>query len=306
MAVTWVDEGITVNAANLTLMGADIVAKQVTAEKGCRERVRAPGRADEGAARATCRPSAGWTTSAPGGRGTAYKKGDVVRYGGNDYMAVNDSTGVTPPAPSTALSILPPRLGQHGCVESHRRQCGRGVGLVLHRFVEHPDACLRVSPGGYRRDATYIVQFAHELYTNASFVRRRTSGGWGAWVSASAGRDIAFYTSAVDIPNATRTTTGNGDLIFNFPEASYAATRHYFEFWAIVLSGGGSDPYFLRLHDGTAPGAPVQETTEKTPTGNYHATFIRVAFTPTAGLHTYQVRWRAGSRERSHPSLRGR
>ena len=32
------------------------------------------------------------------GAGTAYKKGDVVRYNGNDYMAVNDSTGVTPPA----------------------------------------------------------------------------------------------------------------------------------------------------------------------------------------------------------------
>jgi hypothetical protein len=30
---------------------------------------------------------------------TTYKRGDVVRYNGNDYMAVNPSTGVTPPAP---------------------------------------------------------------------------------------------------------------------------------------------------------------------------------------------------------------
>jgi hypothetical protein len=31
---------------------------------------------------------------------TPYKKGDVVRHNGNDYVAVNDSTGVTPPAPA--------------------------------------------------------------------------------------------------------------------------------------------------------------------------------------------------------------
>jgi len=49
-----------------------------------------------------------WKTIAGGGvdyigdwaAGTPYKKGDVVRYGGNDYLAVNDSTGSTPPAPA--------------------------------------------------------------------------------------------------------------------------------------------------------------------------------------------------------------
>jgi hypothetical protein len=41
---------------------------------------------------------------------TAYKKGDVVHYNGNDYMAVNDSTGVAPPAaaviPSGGASVV--------------------------------------------------------------------------------------------------------------------------------------------------------------------------------------------------------
>ena len=32
------------------------------------------------------------------GSGTTYKQGDVVRYNGNDYVAVNPSTGVAPPA----------------------------------------------------------------------------------------------------------------------------------------------------------------------------------------------------------------
>jgi hypothetical protein len=35
--------------------------------------------------------------------GTPYKRGDVVRYNGNDYMAVNDSTGSAPPAPASPV-----------------------------------------------------------------------------------------------------------------------------------------------------------------------------------------------------------
>lgn len=38
---------------------------------------------------------------------TAYKKGDVVTYNGNDYMAVNDSTGVAPPAAAVAPGNAP-------------------------------------------------------------------------------------------------------------------------------------------------------------------------------------------------------
>lgn len=41
------------------------------------------------------------------GAGITYKKGDVVRYNNNDYVAVNDSTGVTPPAPATPVAALP-------------------------------------------------------------------------------------------------------------------------------------------------------------------------------------------------------
>ena len=40
------------------------------------------------------------------GAGTAYKKGDVVRYSNQDYMAVNDSTGVTP-TPAMPVGITP-------------------------------------------------------------------------------------------------------------------------------------------------------------------------------------------------------
>jgi hypothetical protein len=42
------------------------------------------------------------------GVGTAYKKGDVVSYNGNDYMAVNDSTGVAPPAAAVAPALGAP------------------------------------------------------------------------------------------------------------------------------------------------------------------------------------------------------
>ena len=35
-----------------------------------------------------------------------YKKGDVVRYNGQDYLAVNDSTGSTPPAPGSAIPAV--------------------------------------------------------------------------------------------------------------------------------------------------------------------------------------------------------
>jgi hypothetical protein len=45
------------------------------------------------------------------GAGTPYKKGDVVRYNGNDYMAVNDSTGVVPPATPAITNQVPTTVG---------------------------------------------------------------------------------------------------------------------------------------------------------------------------------------------------
>lgn len=55
-----------------------------------------------------------WAMAAGGGvdyignysAAVAYKKGDVVRYNGQDYLAVNDSTGSTPPAPAYPIPAV--------------------------------------------------------------------------------------------------------------------------------------------------------------------------------------------------------
>ena len=153
MPVNWTDGVSPVNAANLEIMEADTAAKQAASEKA-QANGYAPLDATAKVPLVNLPPlggGGGVDYIGTWGSGVAYKKGDVIRHNGNDYMAVNVSTGVTPPAPSTALSILPPRLGQPGCVESHRRQCGRGVGLVLHRFVATsrrlpPSITWRLSP----------------------------------------------------------------------------------------------------------------------------------------------------------------
>ncbi len=42
-------------------------------------------------------------------------------------------------------------------------------------------------------DATFIAQFAYNFYNNTSYMRRRTSGGWQAWVQ--------IYPPALNVPS---------------------------------------------------------------------------------------------------------
>jgi hypothetical protein len=89
------------------------------------------------------------------------------------------------------------------------------------------------------------------------------------------------------------TTTGDGDLIANFPAASFLPSAHLFELFVQPQSNAGNELLYFRLHDGTAPGALVQEFTVRTPVTNPgNPVFLRCRFTPTEGIHTYQIRWR--------------
>jgi hypothetical protein len=97
MPVNWVDGVTPVNAANLETMEADTAAKQAAAEKA-QANGYAPLDASAKVPLVHLPPVSGVDYIGGWGAGTPYKRGDVVRYNGNDYLAVNDSTGVTPPA----------------------------------------------------------------------------------------------------------------------------------------------------------------------------------------------------------------
>jgi Carbohydrate-binding module family 5/12 len=102
MPVDWVDGVTWVNAANLEIMEADIAAKQVSADKGAANGY-APLDASSKVPLVNLPPVSGVDYIGTWGAGVAYKKGDVVTYQGKDYMAVNDSTGVTPPAAANPI-----------------------------------------------------------------------------------------------------------------------------------------------------------------------------------------------------------
>jgi hypothetical protein len=89
------------------------------------------------------------------------------------------------------------------------------------------------------------------------------------------------------------TGTGNGDSIANLGPAVYEAVPYYWEFFGDIFDSGGAAVIEIRLHDGTAPGPLVVAQQLRTATvnpGDPH--FIRYRFTPTAGSHTFNVRWR--------------
>jgi hypothetical protein len=112
----------------------------------------------------------------------------------------------------------------------------------------------------------------------------------------SGGLEIVSYQGLTPNTGGTGVTgTGNGDALITFPAASYRAVPHYFEMTVQPNSNAGNQAICFRLHDGTAPGPLVgQEMTTMCPVTNPgNPVTLRLQFTPTAGVHTYQIRWRA-------------
>ena len=111
--------------------------------------------------------------------------------------------------------------------------------------------------------------------------------------SPLAGGDISSYTSAVNLGPTGVTATGNGDAIVNMPSANFLAVPHYFDFSCRLIDAAGNASLEFRLHDGAAPGPLVGSVTILTPATNPGSPqFIRLMFTPIAGAHIYQLRWR--------------
>src|SRR5215471_8425750 len=114
-------------------------------------------------------------------------------------------------------------------------------------------------------------------------------GGAAVW-SAIAPSDLVGYPT-----DATKALYGDGSWrVPSGTELAFYTTSTNFGPSAIFQDSGGLAGYEIRLHDGTAPGPLIQATTVITPGTNpgYGPVFFRFAFTPTAGSHTYQVRWR--------------
>jgi hypothetical protein len=115
----------------------------------------------------------------------------------------------------------------------------------------------------------------------------------GAAPVSKSGQEIASYISAVTSGGTGITGTGNGDALFNFPAVEFEAVLHYFEMQMLVQDNGGAAVFEIRLHDGAAPGPLVWAGLLRTATSNPgNPQVIKVPFTPSAGVHTYHVRWR--------------
>lgn len=118
-------------------------------------------------------------------------------------------------------------------------------------------------------------------------------------VPVVSGGDVTTYNTVTNFGPTGVTTTGNGDIFFTFPAATFAAVLHYWELSLLCEDVSGNANIEFRLHDGTAPGALICAQQLKTPPVNHGSPVIlRFAFTPSAGSHTFQVRWRdlTGSR----------
>ena len=80
--------------------------------------------------------------------GTTYSPGQVVRYQGNDYLAVNPSIGSTPPAPATLIPLTGASYGttlpvtpfdgqEHILVDSITNPTYHGVSVITLDQARH-------------------------------------------------------------------------------------------------------------------------------------------------------------------------
>jgi hypothetical protein len=118
-------------------------------------------------------------------------------------------------------------------------------------------------------------------------------GEGGALVWTDTPLAIVNSGSAIHGPTGI-TTTGNGDALLTFPAATYEAVAHILNLFGYYQDNAGNSRFYFRLHDGTAPGPLVgSEIAMMTPPQNPGQPMnIQFYFVPTAGVHTYQLRWR--------------
>ena len=108
------------------------------------------------------------------------------------------------------------------------------------------------------------------------------------------GYELAYFQQLVDSAASGISAAADGDPLVNFAANTYLAVRHLLELNIKIISAAGNQTIELRLHDGVAPGPLVASMLTITPPSNPGlGVFLRLPFVPTAGAHTYQLRWRA-------------
>jgi hypothetical protein len=118
--------------------------------------------------------------------------------------------------------------------------------------------------------------------------------------------EIVSFLQAITSGGTGITGTGNGDALFNFPTATFEAVLHYFEMQVMVQDNGGAAIFEIRLHDGPAPGPLVWAGPLRTAGANPgNPQQIKIYFTPSAGSHTYHVRWRDVTTGRTYTIVGG-
>lgn len=111
------------------------------------------------------------------------------------------------------------------------------------------------------------------------------------------GYELTYYMTASDSGPSGVTQTSNGDLLYTFPAATFENVKHYWQISGIAKSSGAADTIYFRLHDTGSPGTGIVEFTldlHATAGKTVPFTFV-YPLTPSAGSHTYTIRWRGGS-----------
>lgn len=130
--------------------------------------------------------------------GTPYKVGDVVVYQGVQYLAVNPSTGQTPPA---AMAATPARLGTLATqITDWNTALDNGwYGSVGGANVPAAGVWYVGIVSQSHAGSSYVRQTVYDLNSDRVWTRRRDGGTWQPWVLTGVpGVGLALPASPVD------------------------------------------------------------------------------------------------------------
>lgn len=138
--------------------------------------------------------------------------------------------------------------------------------------------------------------------TLGTITDKRTRATVGGGQALSASQAVVTVVGASTDSTTGVTTTGTGDVFAAFPAATFLNVLHFLDFHVYIEDGAGNATLQFYLMDGASQ---VATWYYKTPAVSPGApAFVRIPFTPTAGAHTYSVKYRDVTTGRTY-TIRG-
>lgn len=191
--------------------------------------------------------------------GTPYQAGDVVRYNNVDYLAVNDSTGQTPPAAPAGIAA--------GIVDAKGDLIAASAADVVARLPVGSDGQILTA------DAAQALGIK-----------------WGA-APVSAGVEVAYQEFAANV-SVTGASEGASQTVVTAPAFTADGSPYFIEFFAPAVqppSTTGPAIFFLLFLDGVTQGI-FGEVKNNGSSAMSITMRSKRRITPAAGSRTFSVR----------------